>query len=150
MLLLNLLVPAVYCIYLTPKKTFADLGWEISMTFILVLRVITCIYLTIAIISIKQTLQQKCERIFDKMSATIHLVSFYAYCLCNVPALISYLLLMHNGGNKRAYNWSYVVDQVFSFISQLILVVICKQICNRNIVSNSEAISEASMYSDDV
>ena len=152
MLLLNSIVPAIYCIYLTPNKTFADLGYEISITLIPVLRLVTCIYLTIAIMSIKQTLQQKCERIFDTVSATIHLVSFYVFCFCNVPALVSYLLLMNGRGNKKACNWCYVVDQVFGFISQVILVAICKQICNRNLASKPEEISDAttSMYSDDV
>ena len=150
MLLLNLIAPAIYCIYQSPKNT--DLGWEISLTFIVLMRLVTCIYLTIAIIGIKQTLQQRCDKIFDKISATIHLVSFYTFCICNVPALISILLIENGKGSESACNWSYFVDQVFSFISQLILVIICKKICKRNLESKPEEGSDAakSMHSDDV
>lgn len=89
LLLLNLVAPAIYCICLSPDN---DLGLEISLALIIVLRAITCIYLTIAFKDIKQTLHQKCESVFDKMSATIHLVSFYIFCLSNVPVFISIIL----------------------------------------------------------
>ena len=128
LLLLNLVAPAIYCICLSPNN---DLGLEISLALIIVLRAITCIYLTIAIKDIKQTLHQKCESVFDKMSATIHLVSFYIFCLSNVPVLISIILASED--KTSAYSWTYSLDQISSFISQVILVVMCKQICNRNL-----------------
>lgn len=112
LLLLNLVAPAIYCICLSPNY---DLGLEISGALIIVLRAITCIYLTIAIKDIKQTLHQKCENVFDKMSATIHLVSFYIFCLSNVPVLISIIITSED--KVSAYIWCYSLDQISSFIS---------------------------------
>jgi hypothetical protein len=81
----------------------------------------------------KKTLQQKRFGIFDQKIMTIHLVSFWAYCLCNVPLLVSYILLTHGKEFIEEYNWAYSVDMVCSLISQIILVVLCKQICNRSL-----------------
>jgi len=79
------------------------------MVLVIALRIMICIYLTIAIQSIKETMHQKCDNIFDKVSATIHLVSFYIFCLSNVPILIS-VFIDKDDTQGAFYLWSYWTD----------------------------------------